>query len=100
MPYQFLWVNRFPATLIESESLLVEVSIQVNGVYAYVGSLNRPFQKAPEILNAICMHVTADKFDRVINGFVGIGVGQTEIRFQRVGVHVRIGFDRSTDLGS
>jgi hypothetical protein len=74
--------------LIESESLLIEIPTEMGRVNGDVSPLEASFQEAPEILDIVCVNVTANELDRVINGFVRIYIGEPQIRFQGVSVDV------------
>ena len=58
-------------TLVEPESLFVEIPVKMNRINADVGSLEGAFQEAPKVLNIVRMDVIAHELDRVINGFMG-----------------------------
>src|SRR5208282_2728929 len=79
--------------LIEPESLLVQIPAQMRRVNTDVGSLEGPFQEAPEILDVVGMHVAANELDRMVNHFMRIDIGQAQVRFEGVGVEVRARLD-------
>jgi hypothetical protein len=77
-----LYVNRFPATdepsetvtivvlsLVEPESLLVQVSAQVSRINTDVSPFEGPSQEAPEILDIVSVDLSANKLNRVVNSF-------------------------------
>lgn len=73
-------------SLIEPESLLVEIPVEMRRIKSDVGSLEGAFQEAPEILDVVGVHVAANKLDRVINHLMRIGVGKAKIRFESIGI--------------
>jgi hypothetical protein len=84
--------------LIKPEDLLVQIPAQMRRVNADVGSLEGPFQEAPEILDIVGMDMAAHELNRVVNGLMRVVGREAEIRFQGVCVDVRAGLDRRADF--
>jgi hypothetical protein len=86
-------------TLIEPKGLLIEIGVKVNWVNADVGSLERPLQEAPEVLDAVGVYAVANELDGVIDSLVIVGVAKAEIRFQRIGIDGGSRLDAGANLG-
>ncbi len=56
--------------LIEAERLLIKIGAQVEGLDAHVGALDRAFQQAPKILNAVRVHGIPDVLNGMVDDFV------------------------------
>jgi hypothetical protein len=80
-------------SLVEPEGLFVQVPAQVNRINTDVSPLEGPFQEAPEILDVVGVDLSANKVDRVVNHFMRVGVGKTEIGFEGIGVEMRSRLD-------
>ena len=63
-------------SLVEPESLFI-----LRRINADVSAFEGPFQEAPEILDVVRVDLSANKLDRVVNHFMRVGVGKTEIGF-------------------
>jgi hypothetical protein len=86
--------------LIEPECLLVEIPTQVGRINAHVSTLEGAFQEAPEILDVVGVDLSANKLNRVVNHFMRVGVGKTEIGFESVGVEGGPRLDCGPNFGS
>jgi hypothetical protein len=84
--------------LVEPEGLFIQIPAQMCRINTDVGSLQGPFQEAPEILDIVCVNVPTNKLDRVVNGFMRVSVRESEIRLQRVSVNVRARLDGRPNL--
>ncbi len=85
-------------SFIEPESLLVEIPVKMRRIYTDVGSLEGPFQEAPEILDIVSVNVATNKLDRVINHLMRVGVGKAQIGFESISVEMRASLDGSANL--
>jgi hypothetical protein len=86
-------------SLIKPEGLLVQVPAQMCRIDADVGSLEGAFQEAPEILDIVGMDLSANKLDRVVNHFMRIGIGKTEIGFESICVEMGASLDGGAYFG-
>ena len=86
--------------LVKPECLLIEIGFKVRGVNADISTFERPFQKAPEILDVVRVHSTIHEFDGVIDRLVIIDVRKTEIGFERIGIDGCAWLDCCADFGS
>jgi hypothetical protein len=83
---------------IEPESLFVQVPAQMRRVNTHIGALKGPLQETPEILDIVGMNVTPHEFNRVVNGFMRVVGGKTEIRLQSICIDMRARLDRRANF--
>jgi len=85
-------------SLIEPEGLFVQIPAQMRRINTDVGSLKGAFQEAPEILDVVGVDLSANKVDRVVNHFMRVGIGKTEIGFEGIGVEMQSRLDGGANL--
>lgn len=83
--------------IVESESLFIDATKQVERFYADVGPVQSTLQR-PEVFHRIGVDVPIHVFDRVIDDLVLEGIFQAVVRLQFVGEYSRSRFDVLTDI--
>jgi hypothetical protein len=61
--------------LVESEHGLIQVTIHVVRLYRHIRPVQSTLEKRPEILDCLCVNLTAHIFTHVIHGFVNEALG-------------------------
>lgn len=77
--------------IVVSKGLLIDVAEQMERLDANVRAFEAAFQKTPEVLAVVGMHVAIDVFNGVVNYLMSELV-QAFVRLQSIGVDVRSGF--------
>jgi len=84
---------------VESVRFFVQVAEQVEGLDGNIGSLDRALQQGPEVFEPIGMDGPAHIGFGMVDYRVSVGVGQTIVGLEGVGVDVGAWLDVHADLG-
>ena len=84
--------------IVVAEHLFIEIAEQMERFDVHVGSFQSALEKAPEILQAVCMYLPIDIALRVVNRLVNeVLILQSLIGQKRIGVDRTLRFDVRTD---
>lgn len=84
--------------IVESETLLVQVSEQVERLDRNIGSVNAALQQTPKVFHIVRMNVALDIRNRMVNNLMSVVTRQPAIGKQRIGVESRTRFNMLSDF--
>src|SRR5665213_951626 len=86
------------SAIVVPEALLIQIAEQVERLNAYIGSVDATLEKAPKVLQAVCVNLAINVLNRVIYDLMSVFSGKTFIGQQSIGVESRSRFDMLADF--
>lgn len=90
-------IAHFSAVVV-TEYLLIQVTEQVKRLDADIGSVRATLQETPEVLQSVCVYVTANVFNGMVYHFVCVFAFKANVGQERIGEDCTSGLDVFTDL--
>lgn len=84
--------------IVIPESLLIKITIEMERLYAHIGSGDAALQQRPEILKSICVNATIHVLHRMVNDLVGVIGSQSFVGQERIAVQSRASRDVLSDF--
>lgn len=84
--------------IVETKTLLIDVTEEMERFDANIGSANRALEQAPKVFDSIGMHVATDICFHVVDDVVGVFLIKTDIRGKLIGEKLAFRLDGFSDL--